>query len=262
MLLERLAGALSRWPKHPIDTTYGIETSVKVPRSFLHYGDAEAAHSSIGYVGSQPSIVRTAINSLPDVQGGLFLDLGCGKGRALVVALEFPFAAVRGIELSPPLAATARRNLAKVSRVMPNGGRAEVEIGDATRPTLPANGLVALYLYNPFRADLTARLLDHLDEHLRAAPQLKLFVISYNPTQAALFDAQPFLERYYAARCDFAPEETGASPFGNTKDSVVIWQSLGGGRVAPLPGADSPVHIVIPDLAAEVIDATSDHRLY
>ncbi len=61
------------------------------------------------YIGSQPSIMRRALSALGPVERYDFLDLGCGKGRALIVAAEFPFRAITGVELSPALAAIARR---------------------------------------------------------------------------------------------------------------------------------------------------------
>ncbi len=42
-----------------------------------------------------------------------FIDVGCGKGRVLIVAAAYPFKRIRGVEYSPQLAAICRTNLAK-----------------------------------------------------------------------------------------------------------------------------------------------------
>src|SRR5262249_45426157 len=41
----------------------------------------------------------------------VFIDAGCGKGRALLLASMFPFARIVGVEISPVTAEIARKNL-------------------------------------------------------------------------------------------------------------------------------------------------------
>jgi hypothetical protein len=66
---------------HPIDRMYGIDTSGVVPVENIH--PDQSLHSQIiAYVGSQPSIVRRALSALGDIRDYVFVDLGCGKGRA------------------------------------------------------------------------------------------------------------------------------------------------------------------------------------
>ncbi|MEA3004764.1 MAG: hypothetical protein QOI94_33, partial [Acidobacteriaceae bacterium] len=89
---------------HPIDRMYGIDTSGVVPVENIH--PDQSLHSQIiAYVGSQPSIVRRALSALGDIRDYVFVDLGCGKGRATTVSSEFPFRAVIGVELSAALVA-------------------------------------------------------------------------------------------------------------------------------------------------------------
>jgi SAM-dependent methyltransferase len=96
---------------HPLDRTFGIETSRRVPRAALATGSDKDA-LSIGYAaGAAPSVIRKSL-SLVNIEGNAeFIDLGCGKGRPLIVAAEFPFRALTGIELSPYLCGIARRNV-------------------------------------------------------------------------------------------------------------------------------------------------------
>ncbi|HEX5378435.1 MAG TPA: class I SAM-dependent methyltransferase [Phenylobacterium sp.] len=251
-MFNRILKALKPWPKHPIDTQYGIETSRRVRRFRLRTGDPAVDSSNVGYVGSQPSIVRACLDLLPDVRGAAFFDLGCGKGRVLAVATEYPFKSITGIELSPVVRRSAERNCARLADRHPERTRAHALQADATRPSLPDAGMVVLYLYNPFHGDMVARLIEHLTRNLEAKPGLKLFVVYYNPAQAALFDGAGIFSRYYAAKHAFSEDERRSSPFGNEYDSVVIWQSRTEPMAAPLPGADRKVDIEIPNLAAIV----------
>lgn len=252
-MLDRILKALRPWPKHPIDRRYGIETSGRVRRFLIRTGDAAADRSNVGYVGSQPSIVRHCLGLLPDLRGGAFFDLGCGKGRILAVATEYPFAAITGIELSALVSRIAARNCARVAARHPDRTRAQVIHGDASRPVLPQSGTVVLYLYNPFHGDVTAALIDNLTRDLQARPGLKLWVIYYNPAQAALFDAAPMFARFYAAKHAFSDEERASSPFGNDFDSVAIWQSRGEPMIPAQPHADRPIEIAVPNLMAHVL---------
>jgi SAM-dependent methyltransferase len=249
-VLQRVLNALRRWPKHPVDSLYGIETSQKVLRMRLNSGDKAADEANNGYAGSQPSIVRHAVAMLPPMEEAHFIDLGCGKGRVLAVATEFAFRSVVGIELSPPLHRMASRNAKRVAARHPDRTPIKAIRGDATHPALPPTGDVVLFLYNSFRAPLIATLIDYLKTAVGQRTGGRLFLIYYNPTNAALFDASDAFVRYYAERRGFAADEP--MTFTNDFDSVVIWQARSSEMAAPLPGADRRVEVVIPDRAAIV----------
>ena len=59
-------------------------------------------------MGSQPTIIRRALDTLGDIAGYTFIDIGCGKGRPLVVASEYPFARILGCDISAELVKTAK----------------------------------------------------------------------------------------------------------------------------------------------------------
>ena len=251
-MLTKILKALRPWPTHPIDRQYGIETSGKVRRFLIRTGDAAADSSNTGYVGSQPSIVRHCLELLPDLRDAAFFDLGCGKGRILAVATEFPFASITGIELSGMVSRIAQRNCTRVAARYPDRTRVQVIHGDASRPTLPDKGSVILYLYNPFHGDIVGTLIDNLARDLASKPELKLWIVYYNPTQAALFDGSQSFVRHYAAKNAFSDEERASSPFGNDYDSVAIWQSRGEPMTPALPHANRHIEIEIPNLMAHV----------
>ncbi len=249
-MFRRLLNALKPWPKHPIDSVYGIETSHKVRRASLSTGQKEADEANNGYAGSQPSIIRRSIAVLPPLEkNAAFIDLGCGKGRVLAVATEFPFGSIVGIELSPPLCRTAAKNAKRVAARYPDRTPIQVICGDATRPKLPEAGDVVLFLYNSFQRPLVTILIDYLEEAM-AGRSGQIFVIYYNPTNAALFDASDVFVRYFAERMEFAADEP--MNFSNDFDSVVIWQARAANMAPPLEGADRWVDVRIPDRAAEV----------
>lgn len=251
-LARRLDQRFRPWPKHPIDRRLGIETSTRIHGLFFGTGNASADKGNLGYAGSQPSVLRSILATLPSAADAHFIDLGCGKGRMLVVAAEFPFARVCGIELVPTLAERSRLNAAIVNAANPALRPIEVVTGDATQPRLPGAGVAFVYLYNPFGAEAVAGLMDHVSGALRRSGQLKVFLIYVNPTHADQVDARPAFRRHLAERFAFSAEDALASPFCADHDSVVVWQSIGGEMVEALPGADREVRVTTPNVAAHV----------
>ncbi len=116
-------GAMGRGgasPVHPFDRARGTDTGGLIPRAELATGHPNDKHVT-AYYGVAPSILRGLIElwlneTRPPAQIDryTFVDIGAGKGRALLVAAESPFYEVVGVELNPELAAVAERNIARV----------------------------------------------------------------------------------------------------------------------------------------------------
>ena len=128
--------------------------------------------------------------------GHAFIDLGSGKGRALLFALDAGFREVLGVELSSALADVARRNLCSY-----RGGRfadaaASVVTGDATEFEIPATPAV-VFLFNPFGEAPTRAVADRIDA-LTAVRYEPLVVIYANPVHDQIFAGRP--ERFRLVR--------------------------------------------------------------
>ena len=247
-LYQKIAGV--RRAEHPFDRALGIETSQRVNPRFVKTGDAALDVAAVTYVGATPSVLRKCLEIIGVEDDMTFVDLGCGKGRPLFVAAEYPFRSLVGIELSEYICKLARDNVARLPKRL-RGERISIVHGDASTPALPS-GTVVVFLYNPFRRPLVEKLASHLEERLSNDPGLKIWIIYYNPVCFDVFDANPRFSRYFADRIDFTEEEAAASPCGNTFDSVVIYQSANEGQRPALPGADRKIRITIPDMGADV----------
>jgi SAM-dependent methyltransferase len=181
----------NNWDKqHPCDRAHGVRTSGMLPGFLLRPGEPMDVPTTI-YSAAQPSIIRQALATIPDPQHCHFLDLGCGKGRPLLVATEFHFAAIIGVELSPTLSRIARRNADVFSRVHPDRGPIVVVVGDALVHELPAEKLV-IFLYNPFHRPLIAQLLRRLESSLETISR-ELYIVYYNPSGPTCSTRQPLL---------------------------------------------------------------------
>lgn len=121
-----------------------------------------------------------------DVRTFTFIDLGCGKGRTLVVASTLGFKRVIGVEFARDLVEIARANLSKVGTV-----HASVEHADAADFTVPSGDTV-LYLYNPFSQDVMRQVV----ARLRESHSGKLYVIYKVPECADVLEQSGFLTRF------------------------------------------------------------------
>jgi len=245
------AGALYGWGwdrRHPYDYTNGTDTSGVVLLETLRAEISHPAWAHAGmYAGSQPSVIRAALDALPPLSNATFIDLGCGKGRPMLVAAERPFREVIGVDLSPELVEIARANAAIVQARQSGRAPIRVVVGDAANYPLPSGDLV-LFLYNPFGAPLVAQFLKVVERAIQAE-QRAVYIIYYNPVHGGMYDAAPFLTRRWARSVPYASAEIGYGP--DTEDGVVIWQ--GGNAPAPVDRADLRIVVTVPDTRAELI---------
>jgi hypothetical protein len=90
-------------------------------------------------------------------------------GRAIVLAAEYPFRRVVGIEMIPEL---HRRALENIERARPKLVCKEVTsvLADATTYAVPDDLSVAFF-YNPFHGDVLHRVLGNIAASIRRAPR-------------------------------------------------------------------------------------------
>jgi SAM-dependent methyltransferase len=105
---------------HPFDRKYGTDTGGYLGPEELVNGRANDALNH-GYSAIAPSVFHEACRrwreTLPDVSGRIeaynFVDVGAGKGRALLLASELPFRKIIGVELSAELSSMAQNNVSR-----------------------------------------------------------------------------------------------------------------------------------------------------
>lgn len=152
--------------QHPFDQKWGVQTSGLIPGRLLKTGHAHDRHST-AYFGVAPSVFRALLrrwqrtNPVAPIERFTFIDVGAGMGRAMLLAAEFPFRRVIGVELNPLLAKMAQHNL----QIWEAAGKArtsmQVICGDAVDAPFP-KGPCLVFLFNPFGASVMRRLMKRL----------------------------------------------------------------------------------------------------
>jgi predicted RNA methylase len=212
--------------RHPIDLQHGTETSGLVDADRLQ-PDAALTNELNPYMGSQPSIVRRALLTLGETKGYTFVDIGCGKGRAMIVATEFDFDAIVGYDISAELVNIANENAAVMAQRYPERTPIRALKANVSELSLPVGKLV-VFLYNPFGTPLIAALLKTLEAGIAAGEIEHLFIVYDNPVCGHVFDASRAVTRWFAGAYPYEHGEIGYGPLD--EEAVVIWQSVRGAR--------------------------------
>ncbi|MBI5610236.1 MAG: class I SAM-dependent methyltransferase [Deltaproteobacteria bacterium] len=202
------------------DAAYGVETAGQVSWLDLKVGTESDAFAG-DYMATPPAAARLVLDRLDDVASKTFVDVGCGKGRALILASERPFRAVVGIERSPILVDVARQNAALVAARFPDRPAIAVVQADAADPPWPPGDLV-LWLFNPFMRPVMEQLVAALERSLRGAPR-HVTVLYLHPVCADVLDRCPLL----------VPDPTLCLSLGRDDDwsrpwQVAAWRSKAG----------------------------------
>jgi len=132
------------------------------------------------YQPTEPALFREMIEALGiDYRRYTFVDLGSGKGRTLLMASEYPFHKIVGVELLPHLHRVAEDNVKKFLSGKKISCEIETICGDAAVFPLQPEPLV-LYLFNPLPEAGLETVVANLERSLADVPREAL-VVYHNP---------------------------------------------------------------------------------
>jgi SAM-dependent methyltransferase len=136
------------------------------------------------YQPTEPALFQEMIGELQEctklnLNEFTFIDLGSGKGRTLLMASDFPFRRIFGVELLPSLHAIAQQNLARYKSDSQKCFALESVCTDATTFSFP-DGPLLIYLFNPFPEPGLRRTLANLEATLHSRPR-PVYVLYHNP---------------------------------------------------------------------------------
>jgi len=143
------------------DVVNGTDTALGIRKKALFDGcsftDVEYMND---YVATYTSRIKAAINKLIEidssVKGHFFYDLGCGKGKVLVLAERAGFKNIFGVEISPDLITICKKNL-KITK----SENISVLESDAAKINI-SNERCVFYIYNSFERPLLNKVLANI----------------------------------------------------------------------------------------------------
>lgn len=134
------------------------------------------------------------MSALPiDHREFVFIDLGSGKGRALLLASHYPFRHIIGVEMSPALHTVAARNIHIFRSPDQRCHSFELCCEDAANFTPPSTPTV-FYLFQPFPMTILEAVLANLAASLKDTPR-DVLIAYMNPIFADTVLATGLFER-------------------------------------------------------------------
>jgi SAM-dependent methyltransferase len=147
-----------------------------------------AFHEMLG--GLQKTLTEGGTSGLRDFT---FVDLGSGKGRTLLMASDYPFRRIVGVELLPALDQIARENLRNYNSESQKCFVLESICANAAEFTFPAEPLV-VYLFNPFPEAVLRKVMANLQRSLRDHPR-QVYVLYHNPLLETVLQGSAVLRK-------------------------------------------------------------------
>lgn len=188
------------------DARYGVDTNGIINSEDLDIDDRAISQQSNGYEPTPIWVLRSILQSLPiRLEDYVFIDIGSGKGRTLLVASEHPFKKIIGAEISPALTAIANRNLQRYQHAARRCDDVESICMNALDFVFPNENLV-IYIYNSFHEQLLKTVLANIELCLRRHRR-DILVVYTNPVHYALLNDIGYLRllektsRYRVYRC-------------------------------------------------------------
>lgn len=167
-LANTLRIAASTLGDRSFDRRYGTDTDGYAdPRDYA--AEDPRARRATFYVPTRAAPFLSFLRWHGVAPEGTFVDFGCGKGRAMMLAAQHGFRSVTGVELSPAFCRKAERNL-ELFQSRTGEARFEVLCGDAGEYEVREQDRV-FYFYDPFDDELIERCLEKIEASLARCPR-------------------------------------------------------------------------------------------
>jgi hypothetical protein len=123
-----------------------------------------------------------------------FVDYGAGKGRVLLLASQYPFHAIGGIEFAEELHDDATMNIAQFPRSRMKCRNVECVLEDASALG-PPDGESVHYFFNPFSREVFAEVLHNLVVSYRKRPRRFYLILVDPPAVTDMIDNSGVFQR-------------------------------------------------------------------
>jgi SAM-dependent methyltransferase len=168
------------------DVRHGTDTGGKTAAANLDI-PAETVEHVTGFQSVNERHLQTVLEAIDFPIGSVFIDIGCGKGKALLIAAQLAtIDKVMGIELAESLCKASEKNMeiARARGLL----RAPSKIihGDAVEAEYDPS-INIFFLNNPFDAAFMIRMIDVLQRHAQRN-QRKVWMLYGNPQHASVIE--------------------------------------------------------------------------
>lgn len=153
------------------DARHGVETAMEIQLGDAGVPATDTARGNGIYRPLWESEFHRIISRAGIDYGKFtFVDIGSGKGKLLLLASDYPFKAITGVEYAPVLHEAALRNIARYRAPSQKCFDLSASLGDATEYRLP-DGPVLCFIFNAMDTGTTAAALRNIAQQASEPPR-------------------------------------------------------------------------------------------
>lgn len=178
---------------------YRIRTTGADELKSLEKKGIEIGHATI-YMPVSYDILETLFDEAAIHNKKHFIDIGCGKGRAISVAAAKGCPKVTGIDFSKAFCEAAKKNMERVKTYQQDVTYSVIN-NDAFYYDIPDDA-DCLFFFNPFDEVIMSGVVQRIRESLRRRPRA-LTVIYVNPLHKEAFLKAGFRESFYCTKLKY-----------------------------------------------------------
>ena len=178
---------------------YGIDTTGADELKELENKGIDITHATI-YMPASYDMLDDVFSQLKISGIKHFIDIGCGKGRALCVAAYKGMKKITGVDFSREFCNTATTNLEIMKEKIPYL-EFTIKNNDAFYFSIPSD-TDCLFLFNPFDKIIMSSVVNNLLESYHKSPR-QIQVIYLNPLYKELFTDNGFIEVYHVKKMNY-----------------------------------------------------------
>lgn len=178
---------------------YGIRTTGADELIHLEKLGIDISHATL-YMPVSYSLLEEIFEQLPPLPRTHFVDIGCGKGRALCVAAYHGFKKVTGIDFSKKLCEDATSNLALTHINLPSL-QYKVINNDAFYFDIPDDA-DCIFLFNPFDEIIMSAVVKNIRKSLQRNNRT-VKIIYVNPLYKTYFLKAGFAETWHSKKLKY-----------------------------------------------------------
>jgi SAM-dependent methyltransferase len=178
---------------------YGIRTTGADELGRLEKKGIDTSHATI-YMPAGYDLLELVFERYSPASFTHFLDIGCGKGRAMCVAAHYGAKKVTGIDFAKDFCVAAKANMLAVSKQF-TGLQYTIINNDAFYYDIPED-VDCIFLFNPFDEIIMEGVAERILESHEAVPR-KITIIYLNPLHKEVFTDAGCKEVYHFKKLQY-----------------------------------------------------------
>ncbi len=178
---------------------YGINTTGADNLKGLEKKGIDISHATI-YMPVSYDVLEQFFEEVKIASFQHFLDIGCGKGRAMCVAATKGISKISGIELSKDLFNVAKENIAITKEKIPNAN-ITIYNNDAFYFEID-DDVDCIFMFNPFDETIMSGVMENIETSLENSPRI-MTIIYINPLEKHVLKEWGYEEVFYSKKMHY-----------------------------------------------------------